>query len=85
DRLWWEVYRPLMKVYLVKEHMALPEGQRETITAAYLDRKNAEDDARSHLNSRYTHWMVDEVEIKDARSVMRKHDEKVLQRAGVSK
>ena len=69
-----------MKVYLVKEHMALPEGQRETITAAYLDRKNAEQDARSHLNGHYTHWMVDEVEIKDARRVMKKHDEKILQR-----
>lgn len=69
-----------MKVYLVKEHMALPEGQRETITAAYLDKKNAEQDARSHLNSRYTHWMVDEIEIKDARRVMKKHDEKVLER-----
>ncbi len=69
-----------MKVYLVKEHMALPDGQRETITAAYLDRKNAEEDARSHLEGRYTHWMVDEVEIKDARRVMKRHDEKVLER-----
>lgn len=69
-----------MKVYLVKEHMALPEGQRETITAAYLDRKNAEQDARSHLDGHYTHWMVDEVEIKDARRMMKMHDEKVMQR-----
>jgi hypothetical protein len=69
-----------MKVYLVKEHMALPEGQRETITAAYLDRKNAELDARSHLDGHYTHWMVDEVEIKDARRVMKKHDERILER-----
>lgn len=67
-----------MKVYLVKEHMALPEGQRETITAAYLDRKNAEQDARSHLDGHYTHWMVDEVEIKDARRMMKRHDEKIM-------
>ncbi|MBA4147896.1 MAG: hypothetical protein H0X66_07245 [Verrucomicrobia bacterium] len=70
-----------MKVYLVKEHMALPDGQRETITAAYLDRKNAEEDAHSHLHGHYTHWMVDEVEIKDARRVMKIHDEKVMQRS----
>jgi hypothetical protein len=63
-----------MKVYLVKEHMALPEGQRETVTAAYLDRKNAEKDAESHVEGQYTHWMVDVLDIKDSRSFFRKQD-----------
>lgn len=64
-----------MKIYLVKEHMALQEGARETVTAAYLDRKNAEKDAHSHLNSQYTHWMVDTLDIKDARSFFRHKEE----------
>lgn len=65
-----------MKIYLVKEHMALQDGQRETVTAAYFDRKNAEDDAHSHQESQYTHWMVDTLDIKDARSYFKKLDEK---------
>jgi hypothetical protein len=67
-----------MKVYLVKEHMALQDGQRETVTAAYLDRKNAEKDAESHIEGHYTHWMVDAIEIKDARTFFRKSKDKTL-------
>ena len=65
-----------MKVYLVKEHMALQDGQRETVMSAYLDKKNAEKDARSHLQSHYTHWMVDEIDVKDARSFFKKRGDK---------
>jgi hypothetical protein len=65
-----------MKIYLVKEHMALQDGQRETVTAAYLDRKNAEDDAHGHLEGHYTHWMVDVLDIRDARSFFKKQVEK---------
>ena len=63
-----------MKIYLVKEHMALAEGQRETVTAAYFDKKNAEKDARSHLESHYTHWMVDAIDVKDARSFFKERN-----------
>jgi hypothetical protein len=65
-----------MKIYLVKEHMALQEGSRETVMAAYLDRENAEKDAHGHQESQYTHWMVDELDIKDGRSFLKKLGEK---------
>lgn len=65
-----------MKIYLVKEHMALQDGQRETVTAAYLDRQNAEEDAHSHLEGHYTHWMVDAIDIRDARSYFKKLGDK---------
>ncbi len=52
--------------------MALRDGQRETVTAAYLDKHNAEEDARSHVEGQYTHWMVDSIDIKDARKVLNK-------------
>lgn len=65
-----------MKVYLVKEHMALQDGQRETVMAAYLDKKNAERDVESHVQGQYTHWMIDALEIKDARSFFKKRVEK---------
>ena len=61
-----------MKIYLVKEHMALQEGSRETVMAAYLERENAEKDAHSHQESQYTHWMIDVLDIKDSRSFLKK-------------
>jgi len=66
----------IMKIYLVKEHMALQDGQRETVTAAYLDPKNAEKDAHSHLSGQYTHWMIDAFDIKDARSYFKRVEQK---------
>jgi hypothetical protein len=65
-----------MKIYLVKEHMALQDGMREEVTAAYLDRKNAERDAHSHQEGQYTHWFIDSLDIKDARSFFKKQNEK---------
>ncbi len=68
--------KDVMKIYLVKEHEAFNDTQRESVVAAYLDKKNAEQDAQSHIHGVYTHWLVDELEVKDARSVMRKKNSK---------
>jgi hypothetical protein len=63
-----------MKVYLVKEHVALNDGQRESVASAYLDKKNAELDAKSRVHTQYIHWLIDAVEVRDARSVMKKRE-----------
>lgn len=71
-----------MKIYLVKEHMALQDGVREEVTAAFLDKENAEKEAHSHMEGQYTHWFVDALDIKDARSFFKKLGEKEKKPAG---